>query len=63
MTPSVEAERLARESCEAFLSARIKTGSNLWSKNQRKAQSLGSNSEPRCRDVTGGGGKATKITT
>jgi hypothetical protein len=30
LTPSVEAERLAREGCEAFLSARIKTGSNLW---------------------------------
>jgi hypothetical protein len=30
LTPRVEAERLARESREAFLSARIKTGSTLW---------------------------------
>ena len=63
MTPFVETERSARESRKIFLSARIKTGSNHWEGPASGELRRSEKSEPRCRNVTGGGGQPPKKTT
>ena len=63
MTPFVETERSARESRKAFLSARIKTGSNHWEGPASGELRRSEKSEPRCRNVTGGGGQPPQKTT
>src|SRR5260370_7124053 len=49
-TPVAEAERLAKEGREVFLSARIKTGSALWRGPAKGEQCRSTKVGPRCRE-------------